>query len=467
MSFFDKLEARAKSADSLLCVGLDPHPELLPAPTAAAARAFCERLIAAAAEYACAFKPNAAFFEALGPDGFAALRDVIAAVPDGIPVILDAKRGDIGSTSAAYARAAFEVLGAGAITLSPYLGRDGLEPFMTDPAHGVFVLCKTSNPGADEFQALESGGVPLYEHIAQRVQVWSTHGNVGLVVGATYPQALARVRAIASDLWLLMPGIGAQGADLRPALEVGLRSDGLGGLVSVSRTLARAPDAGRAARDLRDAINRSRGGAPSTGGSAAHPHAALAQDLFDTGCVRFGEFTLKSGAVSPIYIDLRRLSGFPRVLRRVARAYAHVLRELEYDRIAGIPYAALPIATALGLALDQPVVFPRKETKAYGMRAPVEGGFQAGETVVLVDDLATTGASKLEAIETLSAAGLRVHDIVVLIDRHGSARADLEGRGYRFHAVLALRDLLALWRASGAITAEQAAAVEDFLARPA
>ena len=465
--FFEHLQARAVASDSLLCVGWDPHPELLPENTARAARTFCEELIAATAEFACAFKPNAAFFEALGPDGVAALQAVIASVPDGIPVILDAKRGDIPSSAEAYARAAFDVLGAHALTVNPYLGGDAVAPFIRVADRGAFVLCKTSNPSADEFQLHTQRGTALYEKVAQRAVEWNQKNNVGLVVGATYPEALSRIRRAAPGLWFLVPGVGAQGGDLAAALNAGLRPDGLGMLISVSRLLARADDPGAAARKLRDQINQER--------SAISKHetvsdedqliSELAADLLATGCVQFGEFTLKSGIDSPFYIDLRRLVGFPQSMQRVVAAYARVLADLEYDHLAGVPYAGLPIATAIGFELRRSMVYARKEAKQYGTRAPVEGVFAAGDTAVLIDDLATTGASKFEAIEKLSAAGLQVRDIVVLIDRNGSARTDLEGRGYCYHAVVELRTLLTHWQRSGAITAEQIAAVETFLSQ--
>ena len=163
MSFFSQLEARVREIDSLLCVGLDPHLDDLSTPDAPAALEFCLRLIAETAEFAAAFKPNAAFFEALGPRGVVVLKDIIAAVPEGIAVILDVKRGDIASTARAYARAAFQELGADAVTLSPYLGFDSLEPFLNNPNKGVFLLCKTSNPGAQDLQdQLLAGGLPLH-----------------------------------------------------------------------------------------------------------------------------------------------------------------------------------------------------------------------------------------------------------------------------------------------------------------
>jgi uridine monophosphate synthetase len=154
MSFFAQLSQRVREVDSLLCVGLDPHPADLTSPTTEAARDFCLRLIDATADLAAAFKPNIAFFEAFGAEGIAVLQQVISSVPEGIPVVLDAKRGDIASTAEAYAQAAFQILGAHAITLNPYLGHDSLEPFLNNPEHGVFLLCKTSNPGAADLQDL-------------------------------------------------------------------------------------------------------------------------------------------------------------------------------------------------------------------------------------------------------------------------------------------------------------------------
>ncbi len=278
-TFFSFLQRRVDDCSSLLCVGLDPHPSDLPAPTAEAARTFCLRLVKATASYAAAFKPNAAFFELYGPEGWTALKDVIAAVQDEsnrlgsmIPVILDAKRGDIASSAEAYAKSAFEKLGAHAITLSPYVGRDSIEPFLKYKEKGVFLLCKTSNPGAADLQDLTVDGgrlttndgtpsmvngprsVPLYEHVARLAQSWNAGNNIGLVVGATQPEALTRVRAAAPDLWFLVPGVGAQGGDLETALKAGLRKDGKGVLLTVSRGISRAENPAQAAAQLRDEI---------------------------------------------------------------------------------------------------------------------------------------------------------------------------------------------------------------------
>ncbi|MBN1147588.1 MAG: orotidine-5'-phosphate decarboxylase [Anaerolineales bacterium] len=489
MGFFSLLEERVRQADSLLCVGLDPHVEELPEPTARAALDFCLRLVEAAADQAAAFKPNAAFFELFGAQGLEALAQVIRAVPAGIPVILDAKRGDIASTARAYAQAAFQALGAQALTVNPYLGHDALAPFLEDPQRGVFLLCKTSNPGAADLQDLpvmerpESGGPgagsSVYEVVARLAQVWNRNDNLGLVVGATHPQALARVRELAPDLWILAPGIGAQGGDLETALRAGLRSDGLGLLAPVSRGISRASDPRQAAINLRQAINRRaidrqretigrrRLAVSSQPTGLPGELASLADELLEAGCVQFGQFTLKSGLQSPLYLDLRRLVGYPRLLSRVASAYRSLLKRLTFDRLAALPYAALPIATAVALQGDWPLVYPRKETKAYGTRAGVEGVYQPGERVVVIDDLATTGGSKFEAIEKLSAAGLQVSDVVVLIDRQSGAAQALTQAGYGFHAVLTLAQMLDHWERSGRVAPEHIQAARAFIASSA
>jgi uridine monophosphate synthetase len=476
-SFFSFLERRVDDCSSLLCVGLDPHIDDLAAPTAASALEFCLRLVKATSQYAAAFKPNAAFFEAHGAEGWTALKAVIDAIHaeslrlgSHIPVVLDAKRGDIASTAAAYARSAFELLGADAITLSPYLGKDSIEPFTRDREKGAFLLCKTSNPGAGDFQDLyiEGGGapaVPLHMRVAQLAARWNTQDNIGLVVGATYPETLSRVRAVAPRLWILVPGVGAQAGDLDAVLRAGLRPDGKGVLINVSRGISRAADPRLAAAEFRDAINAGRSTAAAPGRDQNDAALAeLADGLLEAGCIKFGEFTLKSGLKSPIYIDLRQVISHPPLLARIGAACIPRLQELEFDRLAAVPYAAIPIATAISLQGGYPMIYPRKEAKDYGTRAQIEGAFAAGEKILLLDDLATTGGSKLEAIDKLKAAGLIVNDVLVLIDRESGARQALQQAGCRLHAVITITQLLDHWERNGRVAEEDIAAARSFVA---
>jgi uridine monophosphate synthetase len=189
----------------------------------------------------------------------------------------------------------------------------------------------------------------------------------------------------------------------------------------------------------------------------------LADGLLEAGCIKFGEFTLKSGLKSPIYIDLRRLVTYSRLLAQVAGAYLPVLEKLQFDRLAGLPYAAIPIVTAIGLQAGYPVIYPRKEIKTYGTKAEIEGEYQAGETAVVVDDLTTTGGSKFEGIEKLTGAGLKVKDVVVLIDRQSGAKEALAEAGFHLHAVLTISELLDYWEKTGKVPAEKIAATRAFL----
>ena len=265
MRFFEKLERAARKNGSLLCVGLDPDPALMPVDDVAD---FNRAIIAATSDYVCAYKPNLGFYEALGEKGYAALRETLAAIPDDIPTIGDAKRGDIGNTAKAYARALFDELGFDAATVNPYLGGDAVEPFLEREDKGVFILCRTSNPGARDFQDLLVGGRNprrVFEIVAEAALQLNTRGNVGLVVGATYPEELRRVRQICPDMTFLVPGVGAQGGDLAAVMANGLDAKGGGLIINVSRQVLYASKgadfaeaAGEAARRLRDDIEAER-----------------------------------------------------------------------------------------------------------------------------------------------------------------------------------------------------------------
>lgn len=272
-SWGSRLAAAMWGSDSLLCVGLDPDPVRMPAglgsgSVGSAIESFNAGIIAATHDLVCAYKPNLGFYLAHGVEGLRALERTRMMIPSRIPVILDAKIGDVSSTSAAYARGVFDSLGFDAVTVSPYLGRDALEPFLDRAGVGVFVLCRTSNPGSGELQGRRlAGGKLLYQHVAENVQTWSEDvaATVGLVVGATYPEELGTVRGICPNAPILLPGVGAQAGDLQASVANGVAVDGERLLVSASRAVLYAggdDDWETAAHDaavrLRDAINDAR-----------------------------------------------------------------------------------------------------------------------------------------------------------------------------------------------------------------
>jgi len=265
MDFVEKLNRAVRKNKSLLCVGLDVDPTRIP--DKVGIFEFNRAIIDATADLVCAYKPNLAFYEALGNEGLDALKQTVDYIPDDIPVIADAKRGDIGNTAKAYAKALFDHFGFDASTVSPYLGFDSLEPFIEYREKGVFILCRTSNAGAVDFQSLqcetESGPRPLFEIVADKASEWNTHGNIGLVVGATYPEELKTIRQNHPELPILIPGVGAQGGDLEMAVRYGVNTEGRGIIINSSRGIIYAsqgkdfPEAARrAAATLRDEINR-------------------------------------------------------------------------------------------------------------------------------------------------------------------------------------------------------------------
>jgi len=272
VNFINKLSAAWTANNSLLCVGLDPDLAKLPAELRDlpdGITTFCTRIIDATADLACAFKPQIAYFAALGAEK--QLEDICRYVRENyphIPLILDAKRGDIGATATQYAREAFERYGADAVTVNPYMGEDSLDPYLAWADRGVIILCRTSNPGGSDLQFLDTDGVPLYQRVARLVaEKWNKNGQCALVVGATFPEELAQVRAIVGDMPLLVPGIGAQGGDIAATVGAGQTANGMGMMISSSRAIIYAtPQDGedwadaarRVAIETRDAINQHR-----------------------------------------------------------------------------------------------------------------------------------------------------------------------------------------------------------------
>jgi orotidine 5'-phosphate decarboxylase subfamily 2 len=262
-SFRERLHATAKRNDSWACVGLDPDPDRLPrvGGVAEEMQRFLLDVIDRTKDSVCAYKPNAAFFDAIGPGGHEALADVCAHARRFAPVILDGKRGDIGNTAKAYARWAYDALQADSVTVNPYMGRDSTEPFFERADRGVFVLARTSNPGAADIQSLKlADGRFVYEHVVGLAKSWNRHGNVGLVAGATYPEELRRIRSLAGrDMLLLIPGVGAQGGSAEHAIRFGGNELGDNAIVNSSRGILYSPDPGQAAATLRDELNKHRG----------------------------------------------------------------------------------------------------------------------------------------------------------------------------------------------------------------
>jgi len=268
LDFIQKLASAAGGNRSLLCIGLDPDPEMMPAGVSVID--FNKEIIKATRELVCAYKLNLAFYEALGAQCFDVIKETMEAIPGNIPVIGDAKRSDIGNTARAYAKALFENMAFDAVTVNPYLGYDSVKPFTEYSDRGVFILCRTSNPGSADFQTVrcqdkKGPGQYLYELVATKAAEWNQYGNIGLVVGATYPEALKTIRQSHPDMPILIPGVGAQGGDLELAVRYGADSHGQKALIGSSRQIiyaSRGKDFARAARlaasELRQRINEFR-----------------------------------------------------------------------------------------------------------------------------------------------------------------------------------------------------------------
>ena len=256
MSYFDRLRALSRERHTLLCVGLDPDPDRIEGGVAGALR-HCREVVRQTEEHVCCYKPNSAFWEQYGPDGWAALLELRDAAPD-TPFLLDAKRGDMDNTMRAYARAVFATLAMDAATVNPYLGSDSLEEFTAYKDRGVYVLCRTSNPGASDLQHLEAEGKPIYRHVVALAERLNAHENVGLVVGATAPAQVAEIRRV-TNLPFLLPGVGAQAGDVEASVRAAWNGDPASCLVAASRSVIFAERPAREAAALRTQINAAAG----------------------------------------------------------------------------------------------------------------------------------------------------------------------------------------------------------------
>ncbi|MCS5691875.1 bifunctional orotidine-5'-phosphate decarboxylase/orotate phosphoribosyltransferase [Cyanobium sp. FGCU-6] len=497
MGFFVQLTDAIASRQSLLVTGLDPNPEMLQSwahrrgmggrSFLSQARHWIKAVIEATAEHVCAYKPSLGFYQSLGSVGLELLREVRELVPLDTPLIVDAKHGDLNSSSA-LAHYLFRELGADAVTLSPLAGQDIAAPFLLYPEKAVVVTCHSSNPAARVLQHHPSEEDPLYLRIVREAQRWATPDQLLLEVGTSDPAILARVRQEAPERFLILRSLWGEEDRLDALLEAGLSAAADGLLLPLPQNLLVEDDmaerAGRLNRRISERRDHWLNQRPADGDTAGDscrlwlperhpspkadadaepedPMAPLILDLFDIGCLLFGEYVQASGAVFSYYVDLRQIISDPNLFHRVLHAYAGLLENLAFDRIAGIPYGALPTATGLSLQLHKPLIYPRKEVKAHGARRLIEGDFEEGDLVVVVDDILISGGSVLEGIAKLEGSGLEVQDVVVFIDHGGeadtSARRRLERGGYRLHAVLDIDRITRVLHRSGRLTDAQAA----------
>jgi len=470
MPFSDRLAAAIARNNSLLMVGLDPNPELMPVGDKDGTlidnlRDWLQSVIAQTPDLICAYRLTLGFYEALGASGWQLLEQVLSMIPSHIPVILDAKHSDL-NTSSLLARTAFTQWQVDAITLNPYAGQDLIAPFLVYPGKAVFLLCCTSNPSATKLQSYPTSDAPLYLHIVTESQTWGTLDQLGLEVGTILPEMLSRIRTIAPERLILLRSLWQEGVDLTQMLMAGLNANGDGLLIPVPQDWLSREHLAESIRSLRETVNQVRTQVIQAGSTCAlwlsdvctlnpHPYLHLILQLYDVGCILFGSFVQASGAVFPYYIDLRKIISNPQLFHQVLNAYAAVLQDLSFDRIAGIPYGSLPTATGLALRLNRPMIFPRKEVKAHGTRRVIEGNFQPGETVVVVDDILISGNSAMEGAAKLKSAGLQVQDIVVFLDHEQGVKDKLRDNGYQAHSILTLSEVTETLYQAGRITEAQ------------
>ncbi|MGV2830725.1 bifunctional orotidine-5'-phosphate decarboxylase/orotate phosphoribosyltransferase [Myxosarcina sp. GI1(2024)] len=477
MNFVNKLNSAIATNNSLLVVGLDPNPEMMPSEDTkvredliASLEAWLKWVIRETSDRVCAYKPTLGFYQALGIEGAILLERVLAAIPAEIPIILDAKHGDI-NTSTVFASTIFKQWQVDAVTLTPFAGQDHAAPFLVYSDRAVFILCHTSNPGAEALQEYPTIDELFYLQVVKEARNWATPQQLGLEVGTTNPNTLAKIRAIASERLILIRSVWSAKDNLTAILNAGLNSNGEGLLIPIPQDFLSRKDLGQKLLDLNLEINQIRNTFTLQGGSCElwtpnvcllnqHPYQDLVLQLYDIGCLLFGEYVQASGATFSYYIDLRKIISNPPIFNQVLTAYADILKNLNFDRIAGIPYGALPTATGLALNLHRPMIFPRKELKAHGTRRLIEGEFYPGETVVVVDDITISGKSAMEGAEKLKSAGLIVKDIVVFIDHEGGVKAKLAQNGYRAHSVLGISEINNILYESGRINSEQFGAID-------
>ena len=483
MNFFDKLLTAIEQQNSLLYVALDPDPDRHifnqenPGGIEGDRFDIIEQwqewlhfVIRETSELVCCYKLSFGFYLALGIPGLKLLEKILTLIPPHLPIILDTKHSDLDS-STVFARFVFEQLKVDACTLTPYAGLDQVAPFLVYPDKAVFILCATANSSASIIQEYPQPDQPLYLELVNASQTWGTPEQLGLEVGMV-PDMLAKIRQAAPERLILLQGDIAEEndltdiEDLTPILSAGLSLNGSGLLLPVPPKLLEQENISQGIKQLRDQINQERQQViegnptcdlwlPDVCFLRHQPHRDLILQLYDIGCIIFGDHIQASGEIFPYYIDLRRIISTPQIFHQIVAAYAEILETLTFDRIAGIPYGSLPTATGLSLRLERPMIFPRKEVKAYGAGRLIEGHFQPEETIVVVDDILITGNSVMKGAEKLKSAGLKVDDIVVLIDHERGVKERLKQNHYNAHAVLTLSEIAKTLYESKRITEEQ------------
>jgi uridine monophosphate synthetase len=470
-NFTAKLHQAIATNNSLLIVGLDPNPEMMPSEYLQSKDLLQDLetwllwVIESTSDRVCAYKPTLGFYEALGIAGFELLALILAAIPKSIPVILDAKHSDL-NTSTVFAKAIFEQWQVDAVTLTPYAGQDHAAPFLVYSDKAVFILAHTSNPKAEILQRYPSFEQPFYLHLVKEAQSWATPEQLYLEVGTTNVEVLRKIRAIAPERTILLRSLWSKKNNLESLINIGLNSMGEGLLIPIPQDFLASNHLATEVANLNQKLNTYRVAKTNQGAScdlwtpdvcllASHPYQSLILELFDIGCLMFGEYVQASGATFSYYIDLRKIISNPHLFNQVLDAYGDIVRQLEFDRIAGIPYGALPTATGLALNLQRPMIFPRKEVKAHGTRRLIEGNFHPGEKVVVIDDILISGKSVMEGAEKLKSAGLNIEDIVVFIDHEGGVKERLKDNGYRAHSVLSISEITDTLYEAGRINQEQ------------
>ena len=473
MNFTEKLDKAIATNNSLLIVGLDPNPEMMSTEYLQGDQnSLIERLeawllwvIETTCDRVCAYKPTLGFYQALGISGLQLLERVLAAVPPSIPIILDAKHSDL-NTSTVFAKTIFTQWQVDAVTLTPYAGQDHSAPFLVYSDKAVFILAHTSNPQAEVLQRYPNLEQPFYLKVVEEAQSWATPQQLYLEVGTTNTDILSKIRAIAPERTILLRSLWSNKNNLESLINIGLNSTGEGLLIPIPQDFLANHNLASEVASLNQKINLYRQAKTTQAASCdiwipdvcllnQHPYQDLILKLFDIGCLLFGEYVQASGATFSYYIDLRKIISNPHLFNQVLDAYGDIVQTLEFDRIAGIPYGALPTATGLALNLQRPMIFPRKEVKAHGTRRLIEGNFNAGETVVVIDDILISGKSVMEGADKLKSAGLKIKDIVVFIDHEGGVKDRLADNGYCAHSVLSISEITETLYESGRINQEQ------------